>query len=57
MKDDPAHPLFRRRSREFQYAGAWSTKLNDCGFHTNHFHPEGWISSAYYVSRAGCGGG
>jgi len=50
MKDDTAHPVYRRRAREFQYSGSWSTKLNDCGYHTNHFHPEGWISSAYYVA-------
>jgi hypothetical protein len=24
--------------------------LRDCGFHTNHIHPEGWISSCYYVA-------
>jgi hypothetical protein len=21
----------------------------DCGFHVNHIHPNGWISSCYYV--------
>ena len=50
MKDDASHPVYRRRTREFRYSGSWSTKLNDCGYHTNHFHPEGWISSAYYVA-------
>ena len=24
--------------------------LRDQGFHVNHIHPEGWISSCYYVA-------
>ena len=50
MKDDGKHPLLARRSRDFGYTGSWSSRLRDCGFHTNHVHPEGWISSCYYVS-------
>jgi hypothetical protein len=51
MKDDDRdHPLFRRRSRGVRYQGSWSARLRDCGFHTNHVHPFGWISSCYYVS-------
>ncbi|HEV2561285.1 MAG TPA: tetratricopeptide repeat protein [Rhizomicrobium sp.] len=50
MKSDVEHPLFRRRGDGFQYWGSWSTRLNDCGYHTNHVHPRGWISSAYYVA-------
>ncbi len=50
MKDDSNHPLLRRRSAQFAYAGSWSSRLHDCGFHTNHVHPKGWISSAYYVA-------
>lgn len=50
MKDDRRHPLFRRRAREMQYAASWSARLHDCGFHTNHVHPKGWISSCYYVA-------
>ena len=34
----------------FRYAGSWSSRLRDCGFHTNHVHPKGWISSAYYIA-------
>ena len=30
-------------------AGAWSVQLHREGFHVNHLHPQGWISSAYYV--------
>jgi tetratricopeptide (TPR) repeat protein len=50
MKQKADHPLFRRRKREFDYAASWSSRLHDCGFHTNHVHPKGWISSAYYVA-------
>jgi len=50
MKQDDKHPLLSRRSRAFDYTGSWSSRLRDCGFHTNHIHPEGWISSCYYVA-------
>lgn len=50
MPDDDTHPLFKRRRKDFEYAASWSARLHDCGFHTNHFHPKGWISSAYYVA-------
>jgi tetratricopeptide (TPR) repeat protein len=50
MKPDDAHPLFRRRARQIRYQGSWSARLSDCGFHTNHVHPFGWISSCYYVA-------
>jgi len=50
MKEDDNHPFVSRRSRHFDYTGSWSSRLRDCGFHTNHVHPEGWISSCYYVA-------
>jgi hypothetical protein len=50
MERAPLHPLTQRKSSEFSYAGSWSARLHDCGFHTNHVHPKGWISSAYYVA-------
>jgi hypothetical protein len=50
MKPDDKHPLLSRRARAFDYTGSWSSRLRDCGFHTNHVHPEGWISSCYYVA-------
>jgi Flp pilus assembly protein TadD len=36
--------------RPFQIAGAWSVLLRPGGFHANHVHPRGWISSAFYVA-------
>ncbi|MFL6689383.1 MAG: tetratricopeptide repeat protein [Alphaproteobacteria bacterium] len=50
MKEDAEHPLLRRRQPAFRYAASWSSRLHDCGFHTNHVHPKGWISSAYYIA-------
>jgi len=36
-------------SQDYAIASAWSVRLNSGGFHINHVHPEGWISSAFYV--------
>lgn len=44
------HPLTARNTGDYRIAGAWSVKLQGGGWHVNHVHPEGWISSAYYVS-------
>ncbi len=50
MPDDPTHPFFGRKQEAFSFSGSWSCRLRSAGFHTNHVHPEGWISSAYYVA-------
>jgi len=50
MKDGEAHPLAGRRRSGFSFPGCWSSRLYDHGFHTNHIHPKGWISSCYYVA-------
>ncbi len=47
--DDKAHPILRRRRASHRLTGAWSVHLSGQGFHVNHVHPEGWISSAFYV--------
>jgi tetratricopeptide (TPR) repeat protein len=44
-----AHPTDRRKSGGFRIAGSWSVQLQPGGFHINHVHPQGWLSSAYYV--------
>ena len=54
LPDDPTHPLLRRKSHQFRFAGSWSVKLKSGGFHVNHIHPQGWISSAFYVDVPGC---
>ncbi|MGH8177418.1 MAG: tetratricopeptide repeat protein [Steroidobacter sp.] len=47
---DPQHPLSARNRGAATITGAWSVQLRREGFHVNHVHPQGWISSAYYVS-------
>ncbi len=48
--DAPGHPLTARNTGDYRIAGSWSVRLHGSGWHVNHVHPEGWISSAYYVS-------
>jgi len=36
--------------RKIRFTGSWSVRLMGQGFHTSHVHPQGWISSALYVS-------
>lgn len=49
MPDDSTHPYFGRRRKGLSFAGSWSSRLRDGGFHTHHIHPEGWISGVYYL--------
>jgi Flp pilus assembly protein TadD len=44
------HPLSARNRGAAALVGCWSVELRRDGFHVNHIHPEGWLSSAYYVS-------
>ena len=53
--DDSQHPFWGRRppkaaGDQLTFSGAWSVRLRSEGFHTNHIHPEGWISSALYIA-------
>ncbi len=47
---DPDHPLLSARRDQIAFAGSWSVRLRSAGFHSNHVHPMGWISSALYVA-------
>jgi tetratricopeptide (TPR) repeat protein len=49
LPSNPSHPFLSRRSNAFRYSGSWSSRLTDGGYHTNHLHRGGWISSCYYV--------
>jgi tetratricopeptide (TPR) repeat protein len=42
-------PLRRRIGSKWRFNGSWSVRLRRSGFHTNHVHPRGWISSACYI--------
>ena len=50
LKSDDKHPFLSRKRAGFAWSGSWSSRLSPQGFHANHFHPEGWISSCYYVA-------
>ena len=43
------HPVATRYAGNFRIAECWSVELQPGGFHVNHVHPRGWLSSAYYV--------
>ena len=49
-----ADPLRRRNSGRWRFNGSWSVRLRSSGFHTNHTHPRGWISSACYIELPDC---
>ena len=46
---NPGHAFLRRNTGAFRVRSAWSVRLGAGGHHIDHIHPEGWISSAYYV--------
>jgi len=50
LPTDQTHPFLRRKSDAFVFSGSWSVKLLSQGFHVNHVHPQGWLSSSFYVS-------
>lgn len=47
---DARHPLLRHRDATPAFSGSWSVRLSGQGFHVNHIHPEGLLSSACYIS-------
>ncbi|WP_425999851.1 putative 2OG-Fe(II) oxygenase [Caulobacter sp. DWR1-3-2b1] len=42
-------PLRSRATGDFRFSGGWSVRLQPNGFHADHVHPQGWISSAFYL--------
>lgn len=47
---DAAHPLLRHRAGKPRFAGSWSVRLTDGGYHVSHFHSRGILSSATYLA-------
>ncbi len=41
--------LRRRNTGSYRLHSAWSVRLHPDGFHVNHYHPQGWLSSACYL--------
>lgn len=53
--EDSKHPFWGRRAVQasadgLRFSGAWSVRLQNQGYHANHIHSEGWVSSALYIS-------
>ncbi|SNT17471.1 putative 2OG-Fe(II) oxygenase [Sphingopyxis indica] len=46
----PGHPTLPIGRAPIRFAGAWSVRLEGEGFHTDHVHSQGWISSALYIA-------
>ncbi len=47
---DAKHPLLGMARDSFRFTGSWSVRLTGAGFHVNHIHNHGSISSAFYVA-------
>ncbi len=47
---DDRHPLLGRTRDKISFSGSWSVRLQSRGYHANHVHPAGWISSALYIA-------
>ncbi len=45
--------LGRRAGETYRFAGAWSALLRPGGYHVDHLHPMGWISSACHITLPG----
>jgi tetratricopeptide (TPR) repeat protein len=43
-------PLRVRNTGRWAFQGAWSVRLRPNGFHADHVHSHGWLSSACYLS-------
>lgn len=50
LPSDPTHPFLQRNTRQARITGSWSVRLQSSGRHENHMHPQGWLSSAFYLS-------
>lgn len=42
-------PHRARNTGGYRYQGMWSIRTNAGGFHIDHVHPNGWLSSACYI--------
>lgn len=48
--NDAAHPLLSRKPQDIRFAGSWSVRLAQGGYHSAHTHPLGWASTAFYIA-------
>jgi tetratricopeptide (TPR) repeat protein len=54
LSKDPEHPLLSRLEQDIAFSDSWSIRLQQSGYHKDHFHPAGWYSSAFYVVVPDC---
>lgn len=47
------HPLLERKSNAWKIDGIWSVWLQPGGYHEDHVHPNGWLSTACYIELPG----
>jgi hypothetical protein len=52
---EPGHPLLGCQRGRITFSGSWSVRLLPSGFHSTHTHPQGMISSAFYVDLPAAG--
>jgi len=50
LPDDDGHPFLSMKRPGARFVGSWSVRLGSSGSHSNHIHPRGWASSAFYVA-------
>ena len=52
LKPDAGHPFLSRLPKDgaIRFSGSWSVRLRSEGYHISHYHSQGWMSSALYVS-------
>ena len=43
------HPVTNRHTGLIAFSDSWSVLLRQKGFHKNHYHSHGWLSSAFYL--------
>ncbi len=56
LPDDATHPFLSRKTGDIAFAGSWSVRLRAEGFHIDHIHHQGWLSSACYIALPPVGG-
>lgn len=44
------HPTLIAERQPRRIAGSWSVRLSGAGYHSDHIHTQGWISSALYIA-------
>ncbi len=51
-----ADALRMRNTGNYDFQGMWSVRLHSGGYHIDHVHPQGWLSSACYVETVQANG-